>query len=433
MWLHVPSECLASVRESADSTLDSESRFPPPELWCTSSGKPTPRPVSWPGWKSRPWIRVLSGTTCSPSTAQRGAEQLIASSQAGPVHPQVLPGSDSARQMNGGSGRPSSECFLRFSPDGSSVKTSPDFSALTEAWPSETFSVTWPRWGSMRNGACSARLRSARRSGGNASSSSAWPTPCAQDDNKTPEAHMAMKARMKGGPRHSVTSLQVSVQMWPTPNVGTPNSQRGQGQDPERRRAQGHQVMLQDAARFWPTPNEPNGGRTTSTGGYREDGSKEQAELTAIAALWPTPRTITGGAESADRKQELGRTESGGGDLQAATALWNTPMSRDSRDTSGTTAPTNGHLSRQAPRTEMGGQPSSNDGPISPRRSPSQKRTGTASDMRLLRRRLNPRFVEWLQNWPEGWATPAPINSACSAMASYRSKQRWLLQCCING
>jgi hypothetical protein len=35
------------------------------------------------------------------------------------------------------------------------------------------------------------------------------------------------------------------------------------------------------------------------------------------AALWATPRTITGGAESAERKQELGRTESGGGDLQS--------------------------------------------------------------------------------------------------------------------
>lgn len=36
-----------------------------------------------------------------------------------------------------------------------------------------------------------------------------WPTPVANDDNKTPEAHMAMKARMKGGPRHCITSLQV--------------------------------------------------------------------------------------------------------------------------------------------------------------------------------------------------------------------------------
>jgi hypothetical protein len=46
-----------------------------------------------------------------------------------------------------------------------------------------------------------------------------WPTPCASDDNKTPEAHMAMKARMKGGPRNTITSLQVLVQAWPTPNA----------------------------------------------------------------------------------------------------------------------------------------------------------------------------------------------------------------------
>jgi hypothetical protein len=39
-----------------------------------------------------------------------------------------------------------------------------------------------------------------------------WPTPVAQDDNKTPAAHMAMKARMKGGPRKKITSLSVISQ-----------------------------------------------------------------------------------------------------------------------------------------------------------------------------------------------------------------------------
>lgn len=37
-----------------------------------------------------------------------------------------------------------------------------------------------------------------------------WPTPTAHDDNKTPEAHLAMKARM-GGNRTAITSLQVLV------------------------------------------------------------------------------------------------------------------------------------------------------------------------------------------------------------------------------
>ena len=45
----------------------------------------------------------------------------------------------------------------------------------------------------------------------------------------------------------------------------------------------------------------------------------------------PTPRTVTGGAESTERKQELGRTKSGGGDLQAAAILsgWTTPQAHD--------------------------------------------------------------------------------------------------------
>jgi hypothetical protein len=38
-----------------------------------------------------------------------------------------------------------------------------------------------------------------------------WPTPCANDDNKSPEARMAMKASMPGGPRQTITSLQVLV------------------------------------------------------------------------------------------------------------------------------------------------------------------------------------------------------------------------------
>ena len=52
--------------------------------------------------------------------------------------------------------------------------------------------------------------------------------------------------------------------------------------------------------------------------------------LTRVAALasWPTPRTPTGGPETAERKQELGRTESGGGDLAAVATLaaWPTPQ-----------------------------------------------------------------------------------------------------------
>ncbi len=62
---------------------------------------------------------------------------------------------------------------------------------------------------------------------------------------------MAMKARMKGGPRYTITSLQVMVKA----------TERG----------------------LWPTPTVPNGGRSPKGGmsltGMTPDGKKRQVDL----------------------------------------------------------------------------------------------------------------------------------------------------------
>ena len=83
-------------------------------------------------------------------------------------------------------------------------------------------SLTLPRSGSMRNGTLYELRTLAPRT--SESESGLWPTPVAHDDGKTPEAHLAMKARMKGGPRNTITSLTVMVkaierEMWPTPRA----------------------------------------------------------------------------------------------------------------------------------------------------------------------------------------------------------------------
>lgn len=49
------------------------------------------------------------------------------------------------------------------------------------------------------------------------SSCQLWPTPTANDDNKSPEAHLAMKSRMPGGTRKAITSLNVLTKIWATP------------------------------------------------------------------------------------------------------------------------------------------------------------------------------------------------------------------------
>lgn len=57
------------------------------------------------------------------------------------------------------------------------------------------------------------------------------PTPVANDDNKTPEAHLAMKERMKGGARRTITSLQVTIKaLLPTPKGQNANSPALHGQ-----------------------------------------------------------------------------------------------------------------------------------------------------------------------------------------------------------
>jgi len=118
--------------------------------------------------------------------------------------------------------------------------------------------------------------------------------------------------------------------------------------------------------------------------------------LTDAIRQWPTPRAITGGAESAERKKELGRTASGGGDLQSEAAQWATPITRDRKDGADPSDKTltNALFGLQDP-----------------------KETGAASP-NTSGLRLNPNFVEWLMGFPEGWTVCEP-----SATLSSRSKQ----------
>lgn len=79
---------------------------------------------------------------------------------------------------------------------------------------------------------------------------STWPTARASDGGKadrTPEGALAEIAR-KGGPPDLTGAVHLST--WPTPGAGSSNNLAGQGQDPDKRLAQGHQVNLQDAARW---------------------------------------------------------------------------------------------------------------------------------------------------------------------------------------
>jgi hypothetical protein len=76
---------------------------------------------------------------------------------------------------------------------------------------------------------------------------------------------------------------------WRTPTAGSPNSLRGEGQEPDKRLKGNHTVNLQDEVRLsaWPTPHENS---STGAGRQGRDGGMN-IQTAAQLSAWPTPTT----------------------------------------------------------------------------------------------------------------------------------------------
>jgi hypothetical protein len=251
----------------------------------------------------------------------------------------------------------STDSYARYDPDTSSWRTCQG--SLFEGW--TEYSETFPKSGMMRNGQLSPLPMSAHPISGSGSGSSRgihriptpsvtpenrqanantkgatsvgewvqqqevekdlWPTPVANDDNKSPEAHMRMKERMKGGPRKKCTSLNVMVKgvekgLWPTPRA------------PVRRvhvREGGHHSNLEEVVgeveaktmggiQKWPTPcahedRAENYTLETSKRHLKEGRQMYLAQAVRMSDQFPTPsiRDWKGGA-SAESLEARGKS-----------------------------------------------------------------------------------------------------------------------------
>lgn len=225
--------CFLFVPGLEGSSSDSSSQCPPLVPSVTWRGKPLQRRVWLREWKKGSWIKLLSGTTCEPSTASRGVASWIASllaSRASRIRSQAR---GKAEKTSAGSGQTSLGFFVRYDRDSSFWRTSQG-SLLPGL---EKFSGTWPASGSMRNGACSQRQESERHISGNGSSS--WPTATAQT-----------YGRNKGGQNpegQERPSLETMAKVWPTIMVS--DVERGSGMY-----MRGNPTLT-GAARVWSTPN----------------------------------------------------------------------------------------------------------------------------------------------------------------------------------
>jgi hypothetical protein len=162
-----------------------------------------------------------------------------------------------------------------------------------------------------------------------ASEMAGWPTPVAKDDNKTPEAHLAMKQRMgerdgTGANRTAITSLQVMSKMagWTSPKVSDETTEALESRQAREARHQaegktkgigGLPLPTQAQLSGWPTPvvNDEKGSQYAYSQGNHD---KPVLKLpgAAMQAGWPTPNTPSGGRSmSIEKMDPTGRTEDG--------------------------------------------------------------------------------------------------------------------------
>lgn len=173
MWLYLPKQLMESpsAPELAGSNSVCISQHLATELFVSSSGTHMLRPLSWPGWKTRPWTTLLSGLTCAPLTATRGVAAWISSLRATRASRSALRASGLERLIPGTSGRTSRGSSRRSTPSGSSPKTS----SATFTWDSRMSPETLKAWATALQRACFQREKSALATSG--ADSSSWPTP----------------------------------------------------------------------------------------------------------------------------------------------------------------------------------------------------------------------------------------------------------------
>ena len=293
----------------------------------TARGKDSAARIWSAKLKRDSWMQLLFGRTLRPSHGSSFVDAWTSSLAATRASRSQPLASDSAPKTHDTSGRLSQPELLQCDQVAVSLRTSRDISAL--GFP--TCCKTWQDWVTERRGAYSARVKLARLT--KERGSLFWPSVVAS------EVRQGFQDRSRGmkGSQESLTtavilhgqaapasgnSLGSRQGLWQTPkasNADCPvihNPQRSDGGQPN---LAAQMVLEQQRQALWLTPraNEPTGDSTfvTRNGDRGQHCSPSLTIQVEKTAQWATPRTPTGGPETAKRKQELGRTLSGGGDL----------------------------------------------------------------------------------------------------------------------
>lgn len=215
---------------------------------------------------------------------------------------------------------------------------------------SPLYVLTWKTW-PMQSGPpiCALRASAHRTSGSGSTGARGWPTPVVEDDNKSVDAHLAMKRRMgerdgTGAERTAITSLQVmaktvEAQGWPTPMAGSPatDSYNEAGDTCNSRKTR----LLCEG---WPTPNavgdSTGGGQAKNAlrvrqGIRRPSGATYSVKLRDFAMLaqpipagWQSP-TVQNARHGSHSESEQGRDPNVLHNQVYLAAGWATPTAHE--------------------------------------------------------------------------------------------------------
>lgn len=407
MWLYIPKEYCPSSPESLDSISEFGLFFQNLELSVSLSGKATQRPYSWRGWKTRPWMKLLSGVTLQPSTAAAGMELWIQSASVFPASRLVAQANEQESRKGHGQGcslKPA-ELFAKYDQGIFLSKTSQD-SFLTSSC--QSYSENFPKWGSMHSGECF------RQEMWEApileKESSSWRTPRATE-YKNPDQSHAQKA--KGLP---VEHLSAQTKTWGTPTVDAIS-------DRKNKYAQGGTPIAMQAS-SWATPQafDMNDCQRSAEALARAKTKGGCKNLREEVSSWPTPRKVdtedgnennveySNGHFSEIRKSTQVRY---GAKLCNAAASWPTPCSTEVRQ--GVQDRSRGKKGSQESLTTIVLKEFECNNPTGPS-APVKQNNGSDSSKSAqtspqpLKKRLNPKFVEHLMGMPPGWSLPIPID-----------------------
>ena len=377
MWIVIPSTCSPSAPASAGST--SELSLQQAEALASSvtlSGKLS-RPASWRrAWKTKPWLRHLSGATCEPSTAALGVESWIASLAATRANRSASLVSDVGRTILATFGRRSLESLRRLNPHSVSSRTSEG----TYLSGSTLFGTSFREWGFELRRDFSRRQKLARRIGGSVCSS--WPTASASvaNDRESMESWEARKARNLA--KHTNgngmgTPLTVATVQWASPVVSDAY-RSGPLTEKQLNRDRGAPKELSADVATWASPrtSDTNGAGSHGTGGI---------DLRTQVGRWPTPgaNDHKGSAKDGQRRGQLD---------EATEQKWQTPATDSFRSRGGDR------------KDEMGLDQQARGFPCSlPDQATAPSGSESCEPAQTSRPRLNPAFVEWMMGLPINW------------------------------